>query len=334
MQDFQSPEDLFKEHKKKIQEAGGDVSKYVPLGMIIIAAIIFLQTAVYSIGPDQVGVVKRFGRYVRMTDPGLHLKMPLGIEEVTPVSVRKIYKEEFGFRTTRPGTRTAYSPRQYPDESLMLTGDLNILDVQWIVQFRINDPIKFLFETADPFENVRAMSEVVLRRLAGNYTVDEVLTTERREVALAAQELLQDRMNRYQTGITIEMVNLLDVNPPTEVQPAFNEVNQARQERERMINEAYGEYNRVIPQALGEAERTIRQAEGYGIDRINRAEGESGRFLVTWEAYRLAPEVTRKRLYLESMSRVLPKLERKYIVDPGQRSILPFLNLDHPEGVR
>lgn len=334
MQDFRSPEDLFREHKDKIKNASGDLSRYLPLGIVVIIILLLLQGVLYTIGPEEVGVVQRFGRKVRITQPGLHAKFPLGIEKVSPVRIRNVYKEEFGFRTLRPGVRTVYSPRAHEEESIMLTGDLNILDVQWIVQFRIQDPVKFLFETREPLENLRAASEVVIRRLVGNYSVDEVLTEMRPEVASEAEGLLQELMDQYGTGINVLTIRLLDVNPPREVRDAFNEVNEARQDRERMINEAWQAYNKVIPQARGEAERTIQDAEGYRLERVNRAAGDAERFVLTWEAYRKAPEVTKKRLYLETMTRVIPKADRKYLIDPSQPSVLPLLQLDKDGGLK
>lgn len=332
MDDFRSPEDLFKQEAKRVKEFGKDYGKYLPFAIVVFAIIFMLQGAVYSIGPDEVGVVQRFGQFVRTTEPGLHLKLPFGIEKVSPIKVKKIFKEEFGFRTASAGIRSVYATRQYTDESLMLTGDLNILDVRWIVQFRINDPVKLLFQTRNPINNVRAMSEVVMRRLCGDYTVDEVLTTKRQEIGVRAQAELQALMDKYQTGITIVTVKLQDVNPPDVVKPAFNEVNEAKQEREKMINQAWEAYNKAIPRARGEAERTIRQAEGYQLDKVNRAKGESERFLATWQEYKKAPKITSKRLYLETMSNVLPKTKHKYIIDPSQTSILPLLKLGEGEG--
>jgi membrane protease subunit HflK len=332
MEDFRSPEDLFKNEAEKVKKMGKDYGKYIPVAIAAFLIIFGLQGSIYSIGPDEVGVVQRFGKFVRTTEPGLHVKLPFGIEKATPIKVKKIFKEEFGFRTAHPGIRSVYAVRQYTDESLMLTGDLNILDVRWIVQFKISDPVKLMFKTRDPLNNVRAMSEVVMRRLCGDYTVDEVLTTKRQEIAHQAQLDLQKLLDRYQTGIDVVTVKLLDVNPPDEVKPAFNEVNEAKQERERMINEAWEAYNKAIPRAKGEAQRTVRQAEGYRLDKINRAKGEAERFMVTWQEYKKAPDITQKRLYLETMSEVLPKAERKFVIDPKQTSILPLLKLNEEGG--
>ncbi len=334
MEDFRTPEDLFKEGSKKMSEASQQYGKYVPIAVVVFIAILALKSLVYSIGPDEEGVIQRFGQYVRTAGPGLHVKLPFGIEKATPVKVRKIFKEEFGFRTVLAGVKTRYSTRQYLEESLMLTGDLNILDVRWIVQFKVKDPVKLLFATRNPRENVRDMAAVVMSRLSGDYRVDELLTTKREEIDHKAEIELQALLDKYNTGIDIVTVKLLDVNPPDKVKPAFNEVNEAKQERERMINEAWGEYNKVIPRAKGEAQRTISQAEGYAVDKINRAEGDAARFMATWREYHKAPEITKKRLYLETMTDVMVGVDKKYIIDPQQKTILPLLELDKTGGAK
>jgi membrane protease subunit HflK len=316
-------EDIIDAAKKKF----GDFRKFVPIAVLALVLLIGLTGMVYKISPEEVGVIQKFGKYVRITMPGLHVKLPLGIEKVTKVKIERIFKEEFGMRTVRAGVKTKYSSRGYLEESLMLTGDLNISDVRWIVQFKIKDPFMLLFNTRSPIDNVRDMSEVVMRRLVGDYRVDEVLTMKREEINILAQEEMQKILDKYETGIKVVTVKLLDVNPPEEVKSAFNEVNEAKQERERMINQAWEAYNKVIPRAKGEAEKTIREAEGYNLDKINRAKGEAKRFLSVLKEYKKAPEVTRKRLYLEILMEVLQKAKEKYIIDPKQSSILPLLNL-------
>ena len=321
--DIRSPDDILDVGKKKMT----DFNKFMPRIILVLFVLFSLKGVIYSIGPDEVGVIQRFGRYIRLSPPGLHVKLPYGIEKVTPVKVKKIFKEEFGIRTLRPGVRTKYSSHSYQDESLMLTGDLNILDVRWITQFKVSDPVKLLFVTRDPVDNIRDISEVVMRRFVGDYSVDEVLTTKREEIDHLAQIEMQKILDYYQTGIQIITVKLLDVNPPERVKPAFNEVNEAKQEREKLINQAWEAYNKVIPKAKGEAERTIRQAEGYALDKVNRAKGESERFLLTLSEYKKSPGITKKRLYLETLTDVLPKAKDKYIIDPRQSSILPLLDL-------
>ncbi len=326
MQDF-SPEDIINVGRKEFKRYSG----YIPLVVIGIVVLSLFQGTIYSIKTEEVGVVQRFGKYIRTARPGLHFKLPFGIDKMTRVKAKREFKEEFGFRTLQSGVQTRYSSQNYLGESLMLTGDLNILDVRWAVQFKISDPVNLLFKTRNPVENVRDVSEVIMRRLVGNYQVDEVLTTSREEINSQAKIKMQEIIDKYQTGIQIVAVKLLDVNPPDSVKPAFNEVNEAKQEKERMVNQAWENYNKIIPRARGEAEKTIRDAEGYALDKINRSKGEAERFLTMLSAYKKAPEITRNRLYLETMMSVLPRVEHKYIIDPKQSSILPLLNLGGSE---
>ncbi len=322
------PEDIIDVGKKKVSDLG----KFIPLLVFGLFVLIGLTSVVYSIGPDEVGVIQRFGKYTGLSSPGLHIKMPFGVDKVTPIKVKKIFKEEFGTRTLRPGIKSKYSPLSFADESLMLTGDLNILDVRWIVQFRIKDPVNLLFKTRSPLNNLRDISESVMRRFVGDYSVDEVLTTKREEIDHIVQVELQRILDVYETGIHIVTVKLLDVNPPEKVKPAFNEVNEAKQEREKMINQAWEAYNKVIPKARGTAEKTIREAEGFALDKINRAEGESERFLKMLTEFKKAPEVTKTRFYLDTLSEILPNAKDKYIIDPRQSSILPLLELGKNAG--
>ncbi|MFH1753371.1 MAG: FtsH protease activity modulator HflK [Candidatus Omnitrophota bacterium] len=327
--DFKTPEDILNEGRKRFNNLAG----FAPLAIMGIVLLVGALGSIYSIGPDEVGVIQRFGKFARLSQPGLHIKMPFGIEKLTPVKVERIWKEEFGLRTLQPGIKTRYSQREYLEESLMLTGALNILDVQWIVQFRVKDPVKLLFETREPLENVRDMAEVVMRRLVGDYRVDEVLTTKREEIDDLAHQQMQEILDAYGTGVKIVTVRLLDVNPPDPVKPAFNEVNEAKQEKERVINQAWEAYNKVIPMAKGEAEQTIRRAEGYNLDKINRAQGEAERFLLTYQEYKKAPAITKERMYLETMMDVIPKAKDKYVIDPNQSSILPLLNIGRKGGL-
>ena len=328
--DVQGVDDVIKIGKQKFADFGG----YLPWIILGFFVLVGLIGSIYSIGPDEVGVRQRFGKYIGLSSPGLHAKIPFGIEKVSPVKVEKVFKEEFGVRTLQPGVKTVYSSRRYLEESLMLTGDLNILDVRWIVQFKIKDPVKLLFAVRDPQDNIRDVSEVVMRWLVGDYSVDEVLTIQREEIDYLAQQEMQKILDDYQTGVQIITVKLLDVNPPEKVKPAFNEVNEAKQEKEKMINQAWEAYNKVIPRAKGEAEKTIREAEGYALAKINRAKGEAERFLVTLGEYQKAPKITQKRLYLETMMEVLPRAKDKYIIDPKQSSILPLLNIGDKGGTK
>jgi membrane protease subunit HflK len=298
-------------------------------GLVLpVVILILLFSSIYTVGPEQVGVIQRFGKYVRTTEPGLHMRLPLGIEQLTKVPVQRQLKEEFGFRTTAARVRSEFATHGYEAEANMLTGDLNAAQVEWVVQFRVVDPYKFLFRVRNVLETFRDMSEAVMQKVVGDRTVNEVLTVGREEVADLAEVQLQELCDRYETGLKVEQVVLQDVNPPDPVKPSFNEVNQAQQEREKLINEAQSQYNQVIPRAKGEAEQTIQQAEGYALDRVNRAEGDSARFVALFDAYRAAPEVTRKRIYLETMNEVLPKVSRKLVVDEDLKGVLPLLHLD------
>jgi len=297
---------------------------FVIVGIII---LILLFSSFYTIAADEEGVIQQFGKYVRITQPGLHLKLPFGIETVKKVRVKHVFTSEFGFRTLQAGQRTRYSQQKYTDESLMLTGDLNLAVVEWIVQYKIQDPREYLFNLRDVKETIRDISEAMMRKVVGDYSVTEVLTTNRREVALITKEKLQEILDKYNCGILITMVKLQDVNPPDKVKPAFNEVNQAKQEKERMINQAWQSYNDAIPNARGEANKTIQKAEGYAINRINMARGDSANFVEVWRAYRYAKNVTKERLYLETMREILPKVKEKFILDESQEGVLQFLPL-------
>jgi len=323
-----TPDEIIDVGKKKF----ADYSKWIPAAVIVLIVLAGLRGVIYSIGPDEVGVIQRFGKFIGSSTPGLHAKIPFGVDKVTPIKVEKVFKAEFGFKTVEPGVKTRYSSTRYADESLMLTGDLNILDVRWIVQFKIKDPVKLLFATRRPEDNIHDISEVVMRRFVGDYSVDEVLTTKREEIDDLAHQEIQRILDTYDVGVHIVTVKLLDVNPPEAVKSAFNEVNEAKQEKEKMINQAWEAYNKVIPKARGTAEKTIREAEGYATDKINRAKGESERFLATLKEYDKAPAITKKRLHLETLSQVLPNAKEKYIIDAQQKSILPLLDINKRGG--
>ena len=299
------------------------------LVVIVVAVLFLLFTSYYQVEPEEVGVIQRFGAYVRTTEPGPHLKIPFGVETVQKVPVQRQLKMEFGFRTVLPGVRTEFaSPAAAQAESLMLTGDLNVAVVEWIVQFRIRDPKAFLFNVRDVPETFRYMSEASVRQVVGDHSVDEVITIGRAEIALAAKEELQRLCDLYDIGIEVQQLVLQDVNPPDPVRPAFNEVNQAIQEKERSINEAWAEYNQAVPRAQGEAEQMVRAAEGYALERENRALGDARRFEALYAEYRKAPDVTRKRMYLETMTELLPQLGRKLVLDEKASGVLPLLSLD------
>jgi len=301
----------------------------IGVAIALVIAVIATWSAWFTVEPEEVGVVLRFGRYVRQAPPGLHLKLPWPVEAVQKVPVQRQLKEEFGFRTRAAGISTRYE--EGPDfrrESLMLTGDLNVAVVEWTAQYRVRDPYKFLFKVREVRATFRDLNETVMREVVGDRSVNEVLTIGRQEIAAEAERRLQDLCDQYDTGVHVEQIVLQDVNPPEAVKPSFNEVNQAQQEREKMINESRAEYNRVIPRARGEAEQTVQQAEGYATDRVNRARGDAEAFKAVLAAYRRSPEVTRRRIYLETMNAILPRIKRKIIVDSSLKGVLPLLQLD------
>lgn len=312
----------------------GMKGKFPGFWVIIIGFLVFYlgSSTFYTVGVDEVGVVQRFGKYIRTTPPGLHFKLPRGLEKVTKVKIRYVYKEEFGLRTIEAGVRTRYaSGSAYLDESLMLTGDLNVAVVPWIVQYRINDPYKFLFKVRDVRATLRDLAEAAMRLVVGDRSINEVIS-KREEIAVQARALLQKELDEAETGITVSTIEMKKTNVPEPVQPSFNEVNQAIQEKEKMIYQAREQYNKLIPQARGDAEKTVKSAEGYALDRVNRAKGDASRFLSLFEEYVKAEDVTRRRLYLEALRDIFPKLGSKYIVDADQKSLIPLLHLGKAKG--
>ncbi|MFC1770468.1 FtsH protease activity modulator HflK [Candidatus Margulisiibacteriota bacterium] len=297
--------------------------------VLFVALIVFiLFSSWFTVEPEEVGVVLRFGKYVRTVNPGLNFRIPFLIENVYKVPVERQLKLEFGFRSVNPGIKTTYSSRNFRQESLMLTGDLNAAEVEWIVQFRISDPYKYLFRVRVAEKTFRDMNEAVMREVVGDRTVDEVLTVGRQDVASTVTAMLQVLSDQYELGIKVDQVVLQDVNPPEQVKPAFNEVNEAQQEREKLINQAKSEYNKVIPKARGEADRTIEGAKGYALERVNQAKGEAARFTSVYREYSKAANVTLTRLYLETMNKVMQKVGRKLIVDEKATGILPLFQLN------
>ena len=314
---------------------GGGGSSRGFLGSVLLVVLLLVAvwgalTSFYTVQPEERAVVKRFGAVINITDPGLHFRLPFGIDQVQLVATERVLKQEFGFRTegTRQGGRTAYSADHFEDESLMLTGDLNMIDVEWVVQYRISDPIKFLYRMREPTRTLRDISESVMRRIVGNMLGSEVLTIGRVEIQRKARIEMQEILDGYDVGIRISTVEMQDVVPPPAVQPAFNEVNEARQERERMINEAQKRVNSEIPNAEGQALRMIAEAEGYATERVNRALGESVRFTSVLREYQRVPEVTRSRLYLETLNDVLPKVGQVLVVQDGQVGPFPLLDVN------
>lgn len=309
--------------------SNGGKSASVVMGLILLT--ITAATSIYSIGTEEEGVVLRFGKIVKTVNSGLHLKVPFGIDRVYPVPVTRVMKQEFGF-----GTRGAtYSSQMSSDwemelEKDMVTGDLNSALVEWVIQFKLSEPEKYLFNVRDADETLRDASESIMRAVVGDRTVDEVITVGRAEIAEECKSKLKELVELYDMGISIDQVQLITVNPPKPVQASFNEVNQAQQERENSINVALGEQNREIPKAGGEAEKSISEAQGYATQRVNEAEGDSAKFIALFGEYLKAPEVTRRRIYLETMQDVMPKLGKKVIVDESANQVLPFLPLTAP----
>ncbi|MFO7977261.1 MAG: FtsH protease activity modulator HflK [Bacteroidales bacterium] len=304
------------------------IKKHIYKIVIALVVLIMLATSVRTVGPEEEGVVLMVGRYNRTLGPGLNFIIPFGLEKMYKIPVQRQLKQEFGFRTAQAGTRTQYDSGNFADESLMLTGDLNLADVEWVVQYRIVDSYEYLFKVRDAENALHDMSEAAMRKIVGDHTVNEVLTVGRQRVASGMQELLQQLCDEYENGIRIDQVVLQDVNPPVPVKPSFNAVNEAQQERETLINQAESEYNRVIPRARGEAQETIQQAEGYAVNRVNVATGEAERFLALYQEYAKAPEVTKKRMYLEAMGRIMPKMTNKIIMDEKGNNLLPLFNVD------
>jgi modulator of FtsH protease HflK len=300
----------------------------IPAGIALVAA----TTSYAQVEPDEVGVIVRLGRFKDTVEPGPHFRLPFGIDQITKVPVQRQLKAEFGFRTDTPGERTTYAATSgdMARESVMLTGDLNVAVVDWIVQYEIDDPYKYLFKVKNVEAMLRDISEASMRAVVGDHSVNEVLTTGRQRVADEAKLTLQELADRYETGVDIQQVVLQDVNPPDPVKPSFNAVNEAIQEKERAINEAYAELNRVVPRARGEAEETLRAAEGYAIDRVNRAKGEATRFASIHSEYAKAPEVTRRRLYLEAVKQVFRQAGQKVVADDSQKGITPLLQMAGP----
>jgi membrane protease subunit HflK len=325
------PEDIVNELRRRAAALGGRRITIIIVGALL---LIFLSSIWFTVQPEETGIVQRFGAVERTVGPGLHFKFPDGIEKVRLVPTARVLKEEFGFVTAATGGgRTQYvaDKKTFKDVSLMLTGDLNVIDVQWIVQYRIEDPVRYLFRVRESPQTIRDIAESVMRRVVGNRLGSDVLTVGRTAVSTEVKAEMQKILSDYETGVRLVTVELQDVTPPDSVKPAFNEVNEARQDRERTINQAQEQANREIPKARGEATRTITEAEGYAVERINRANGEATRFRAVLAEYQRAPEVTRRRLYLEAIGSILPEAKALYIVDSDQKALLPWLRLESGE---
>jgi membrane protease subunit HflK len=319
--------DEFINQLKQLKLPGGSV-----LIVIVIIALIIAYTTFFTIESGSVGVVQRFGRFIRIAQPGLNFKLPFGVEKVTKVPESRVFKEEFGFQSPRDKySLNNPTASDTTTVSLMLTGDLNVAVVPWIVQYRINNPYNFLFKVKNPRGLLRELSESSMRLVVGDRSINEVIT-KRDEIADQAQKVLQAALDKTQAGIKVITIEMKKTNVPMPVQPSFNEVNQAIQEKETMIYQARENYNKAIPAAKGEADRTIKVAEGYALDRVNRAKGDAARFKDLYAEYVKAKDVTKRRLYLESMDEVLPKIGHKFVLDISQKNLLPLLNLANTGG--
>ncbi|MCF8221957.1 MAG: FtsH protease activity modulator HflK [Bacteroidales bacterium] len=305
------------------------IKKHYRTVIIVLVLIVVGFGSFFQVGTEEEGVITRFGKHVRTVEPGLKMKIPF-IEDVYKVPVERQKKQEFGFRTEQAGIRTQYSRTGSvtEDEAIMLTGDLNLANVQWVVQYRVSDPYNYLFKVRNPDNTLRDLSEAITRQIVGDRTVNEVLTLGRAEIASEVKVLLQEAAREYSLGIEIAQVVLQDINPPESVKQAFNAVNEAQQEKETLINEAKSEYNKVIPRARGQAQETIQKAEGYATQRVNNAQGEVARFNALYAEYIRAPEVTKRRIYLETMQEVLPKLGDKIITSEDGNNMIPLLKKD------
>ena len=313
-----------------------DLSKYKGVMQAVVIVIVLCFTAytsVFTVDPEEKAVVLKFGKEDRIVGQGLHFKLPFFMEQEYKVPVQRQLKLEFGFRTAGNETRqqfaqTQYSSGGYAAESLMLTGDLNVASIEWVTQYKIADPVKYLFKVRNVDQTFRDMNEAVMREIIGDRTINEVLTIGRGEIQNLAMEKLSALCKEYTLGIVVSQVILQDVSPPEPVKPAFNEVNQAEQEKETTIQNALAEYNREIPKAEGTALKTVEAAEGYAVKRVNEAKGAVSRFTQVYEEYQKAPGITRQRIYLETMAEIYQAVDRKIIIDEDVNGVLPLLNLN------
>ena len=313
-----------------------DLSKYkgVMQAVVIVIVLCFAAyTSVFTVDPEEKAVVLKFGKEDRIVGQGLHFKLPFFMEQEYKVPVQRQLKLEFGFRTAGNETRQQYAQTQYSGggyaaESLMLTGDLNVASIEWVTQYKIADPVKYLFKVRNVDQTFRDMNEAVMREIVGDRTINEVLTIGRGEIQNLAMEKLSALCKEYTLGIVVSQVILQDVSPPEPVKPAFNEVNQAEQEKETTIQNALAEYNREIPKAEGTALKTVEAAEGYAVKRVNEAKGAVSRFTQVYEEYQKAPGITRQRIYLETMAEIYQAVDRKIIIDEDVNGVLPLLNLN------
>ena len=313
--------------KEKMQLDPKKSARPIILIVAVLVLIVGVYSSMYEVNTEETGVVLRFGKFTTFAAPGLHFKIPFGVDNVYLVPTGRVLKEEFGFRSSEPGARPVLSMRGLEEESLTLTGDLNVSDIKWIVQYQIRDPYKYVFGIHDPVGTIRDVAEAMVRRAVGNANVTQVLTTERVSLALTVESSLQETLDNYDIGVQIVTVRFQDVTPPDPVKGAFNEVNESEQQKESLILQARAQFNQEVPRARGEAQRALQEAEGYAVERVNRARGETNRFLALLTEYKRAPEVTRQRIFIETMEQVLPQLDETYIMDDINGGALPLLPL-------
>lgn len=295
--------------------------------VLVVVLLLWLGSGIYQVEPGEVGVIRQFGRYARTSTPGLHWRVPYPVEQVNIVQMESTRQIEVGYRTVRQGEF-----REVKEESLMLTADENIVDLEFTVQYRVKDPVQFLFNVRNPEEAVRVAAESAIRATVGSRMVDHVLTTGRAEVQQETHRLLQELMDKYESGVLILSIQLQDVNPPEQVIDAFKDVASAREEKQRLINDAQSYQNDVIPKARGEAEKQLREAEAFAAERVARADGDAKRFLAILEEYEKGREVNRTRMYLEAMEQLLQGMEVYVVDEQAGRGIVPYLPLG-PGGV-
>lgn len=323
---LQDLEDILRRLKENNPLTSFSGLPFLALALLAIAVVIVLSSY-YIVEPQETAVIQRFGKFIHTAEAGLHFKLPFGIDTVRKVVTGRVLQREYGYRTVQPGIRSRLQAKGYEEESIMLSGDLNVVDLQWTVQYKIEYPVNYLFQVQDVEGTLDDISESVVRRIVGNRYSDEVLTVGRASIAESSRKEIQSILDGYKTGLRIVTVQLQNANPPDPVKAAFNEVNESLQEKERMINEAQEAYNQQIPKALGEARQTFNQAEGYALERINKSEGEVKRFSDILEQYQKAPEVTRRRMYIEAFEELSRNIGQLYVMDEKQSNILPFLDL-------
>lgn len=326
------PEEIIKEIFKRVRSG---LPGTLPGGGLIVGLVVglllWMATGIYQVNPSEVGVVLRFGRAVATTTPGLHWHLPWPVERVLKPPVTVVHKEEVGFRTLDVGPPARY--RTVLEEARMLTEDGNIVELNFIVQYRIKDAVAFLFNVRDPADTLRDAAESAMREVVGHTSISMALTEGRLSIQTRTQDLLQVILDKYGAGLHVTTVKLQDVAPPGPVQDAFKDVINAEQDRERMVNEAEGFANDILPKARGVAAEMINQAQGYAASRVKHAEGEAGRFELVYEAYVKAPRVTRKRMYLETMEVVLPEVDKIIVGSEIANGLIPVLPLAGMQGL-